>query len=437
MPHVLQKASQEPDVRIANLDDASDEDPDNNSINDSDSEEDIDRIVLGDKVLKIRSSAMEEKTTACNMLVCYAEELKEGFLPYVQDVSNIIVPLLKFYYNEEVREAAYEILPVLLHSAILAVYKNAGADINFVRQMLDYIWPNLIDAMSNEINLELLATCLNSISKIIEAVQLELVTPSMVESCFNHMEVIAKESEERRNTKMEDKDIDDDFEELDEEEEDEIGVISGISEVIEMFLIIFGDRLLPLLNQMMPYILKLIDRDLHPQMLNTGYSILDEIIKRSPAAVDKYLGEFFFRMLEDATHQDAGVRQDCLYGLGLLCSKYPVKMENHTPTILKQLLEVIQRFSVDKDDGSLEARDNAVSALGKFMVSFPMAVDANIVKMAFLENLPLKDDYAEAKLMHNQFVNMIQNNDPKVLGEGNQNLPRIIQVMIDKYIEKI
>lgn len=36
------------------------------------------------------------------MLCCYAEELREGFLPYVQPVTEIMVPLLKFWFHEEV-----------------------------------------------------------------------------------------------------------------------------------------------------------------------------------------------------------------------------------------------------------------------------------------------------------------------------------------------
>jgi hypothetical protein len=38
-------------------------------------------------VLAIRTSTLEEKATACNMIVCYLDELKEGFFPYLQEVS--------------------------------------------------------------------------------------------------------------------------------------------------------------------------------------------------------------------------------------------------------------------------------------------------------------------------------------------------------------
>ena len=48
----------------------------------------------------IRTAGLEEKSTACQMLVCYARELKEGFAAYTQEVVNIMVPLLKFYFHD-------------------------------------------------------------------------------------------------------------------------------------------------------------------------------------------------------------------------------------------------------------------------------------------------------------------------------------------------
>jgi hypothetical protein len=46
----------------------------------------IETITLGDKRIGIRTSVLEEKATACNMLCCYADELKEGFFPWIDQV---------------------------------------------------------------------------------------------------------------------------------------------------------------------------------------------------------------------------------------------------------------------------------------------------------------------------------------------------------------
>lgn len=44
---------------------------------------------MGDRKISIRTSVLEEKATACNMLCCYADELKDGFYPYVEQVRCI------------------------------------------------------------------------------------------------------------------------------------------------------------------------------------------------------------------------------------------------------------------------------------------------------------------------------------------------------------
>lgn len=48
----------------------------------------VETIYMGHRKVSIRTSVLEEKATACNMLCCYVDELKEGFYPYVADVSS-------------------------------------------------------------------------------------------------------------------------------------------------------------------------------------------------------------------------------------------------------------------------------------------------------------------------------------------------------------
>ena len=61
-----------------------------------------------------------------------------------------MVPLLKFYFHEEVRQAAVQAVPELLKSVYMAVSENKanGADMQYVKQMLDYVWQPLVEAMT-------------------------------------------------------------------------------------------------------------------------------------------------------------------------------------------------------------------------------------------------------------------------------------------------
>lgn len=95
------------------------------------------------KSFGIRTSGLEEKATACQMLVCYARELREPFAPYVEQVARIVVPHLKFYFHDGVRTAAAECLPPLLACANVQ-----GAE--YVNQLWQYICPELIKAIDLE-----------------------------------------------------------------------------------------------------------------------------------------------------------------------------------------------------------------------------------------------------------------------------------------------
>ena len=60
-----------------------------------------------------------------------------------------MLPLLKFYFHEEVRQAAVQAMPELLRSAYMAAEKGrAGADMGLVKRMLDFIWPPIMEAMA-------------------------------------------------------------------------------------------------------------------------------------------------------------------------------------------------------------------------------------------------------------------------------------------------
>ncbi|KAJ7419220.1 Importin-5 [Pitangus sulphuratus] len=60
-------------------------------------------VSIGDQQsFGIKTAGLEEKATACQMLVCYAKELKEGFVEYTEQVVKLMVPLLKFYFHDDI-----------------------------------------------------------------------------------------------------------------------------------------------------------------------------------------------------------------------------------------------------------------------------------------------------------------------------------------------
>jgi hypothetical protein len=50
------------------------------------------RMQVGENVMGIKTSALEDKATACHMLVVYLEELEDAFFPYLEQVAQELKP---------------------------------------------------------------------------------------------------------------------------------------------------------------------------------------------------------------------------------------------------------------------------------------------------------------------------------------------------------
>ncbi|KAK8961974.1 hypothetical protein KSP40_PGU006553 [Platanthera guangdongensis] len=161
MPPLLQAAQLKADVNITSAD--------SEDIYDSD-DDSIDIIIINNKRIGIRTSVLEEKATACYIICCYADELKEGFYPWIDQVVPTLVPLLKFYFHEQVRRAAVAAMPELLQSAKLAVEKGVaqGRDESYVKQLSDYIIPALTEALYVEPEEKICSSMLDTLNQCMQ-----------------------------------------------------------------------------------------------------------------------------------------------------------------------------------------------------------------------------------------------------------------------------
>lgn len=83
--------------------------------------------------MSINTFDTEEAEVAINMLSVMMEELKELFADYVERTTQIILPLVNYSTNEEIRKSAAKCLPSLV---ICAKCKNQDSAVNVTRAFL-------------------------------------------------------------------------------------------------------------------------------------------------------------------------------------------------------------------------------------------------------------------------------------------------------------
>eukprot|EP00798_Chlamydomonas_sp_ICE-L_P025737 gene25737-11397_t len=422
MPPLLKSARLDPDVKVKEADE-----------DDEDDDEDLERIPIGDKTITIRTSCLEEKATACNMLCCYADELKEGFFPYVKEVTDIMVPLLKFWFHEEVRRAAVQTIPELLRSAVLAVEKGHCTEQGFVKQMLEYVWPPLVEALGKEPDVDVQSTMLDSVSEIVDMVDASMLQEEWVSAVFVKFGNILTSAEERRQERLKRQGTEDfdeeELEALEEENQQEEELFDQVGSCLGAFLKKFNDAVLPFVEKIMPQIAPLLATNRNAEDRRIAVCVVDDLLEHSPAGRVKYFPIVLPILMEAVTSEHADLRQCAVYGLGVLASKSPDMFKSACPEALTRVAAIVSHPDANNDDNEM-ATDNAVSTLGKIMEFHADVVDVNQVASLWLSKLPLTADRVEAVSQHEVLVKLLEAQDARILGQGNQNMSKIVTTLV-------
>ncbi|KAK4780071.1 hypothetical protein SAY87_016177 [Trapa incisa] len=427
MPPLLQSAQLKPDVTITSADS-------DNEIDESD-DEGMETITLGDKRIGIKTSVLEEKATACNMLCCYADELKEGFYPWIDQVAPTLVPLLKFYFHEEVRKAAVSAMPELLRSAKLAVDKGLAQGRNeaYIKQLSDYIVPALVEALPKEPDTEICTSMLDALNECLQ-ISGPLMDQNQVKSIVDEIKQViiassSRKKERAERTKAEDFDAEE-GELLKEENEQEEEVFEQIGEILGSLVKTFKAAFLPYFDELSSYLTPMWGKDKTADERRVAICIFDDVAEQCGEAALRYYDTYLPFLLEACNDENADVRQAAVYGLGV-CAEFG-------GSVFKPLVgEALSRLNlVIKDPHAMQsdnimAYDNAVSALGKICQFHRDRIDASQVVPAWLHCLPIKGDLIEAKIVHELLCSMAERSDTELLGPSNQYLPKIVAVFAE------
>lgn len=424
MPPLLKTAALEPDVKITDAEDADEDDED----------DDVEYINLGDKLVAIRTSTLEEKATACSMIGCYVDELKAGFFPYVKQVADIMVPLLKFYFHEDVRRAAVQSVPQLLRSAELASETGVpGASKEFVAQLFAYTWEPLVAALKKEPDADIQATMLESISEVVDLVEPSLMAQPQVEAAFDGLRHVLKQAERRREARAK-RLLQEDFDEeeaeaLREENECEEELVDQVTTAIGSFLKRFGDAVLPYVESLMPHIAPMLDKSRTEEERRIALCVVDDLLEHSPLGRAKYAPQVLPVLLDGCAASHADLRQCAAYGVGVVAARAPEVLKPHAQDALMRIMAIIQHPSARDDDNEM-ATDNAISALGSLLQHHSDVLDGEAVAAAWVGALPIKGDAVEAVRAHAQLVAMLESQDVRVLGAGGKHIPHLVGVMV-------
>ncbi|KAI8430138.1 hypothetical protein MSG28_000535 [Choristoneura fumiferana] len=289
-------------------------------------------IPLGDQQnFGIKTAGLEDKASACEMLVCYARELKEAFAEYAEDVVKLMVPMLKFYFHDGVRTAAAESLPYLLECARIRGHQ-------YIEGMWAYILPELLKSIDSEPEQEVQVELLNSLAKCIEL---------LGTGCLGD-ESMAEVVEEQ----------------LADEDNGDVYGLSRVADVLHALMAAYREAFFPHLDTLLPHLVQLMAPQRPYSDRQWAICIFDDVIEfggqYSPACV-KYQDIFLEPMLGGLCSAEPEVRQAAAYGCGVLAQFGGLQFADACARAVPLLAAIV----AEPDSRSIEkinATENAISA---------------------------------------------------------------------------
>ncbi|XP_034952088.1 importin-5 [Chelonus insularis] len=424
MGPVLKTASMKPEVALL----------DNEDMEGVEGDLDWQFVSLGEQQnFGIKTAGLEDKASACEMLVCYARELKEGFADYAEEVVRLMVPMLKFYFHDGVREAAAESLPCLLECAQIK-----GPQ--YLEGMWAYICPELLKAIDSEPESEVLLELLFSLAKCIELLGAGCLNAAQMAEILRILDKLLNEHFERavaRLEKRKDEDYDDVVEEqLVDEDNEDFYTLNKIADILHALFITHKAAFYPYFDQICGHFVKLLAPERSWSDRQWALCVFDDVIEHGGPSCVKYQEYFLRPMLQYITDSSGEVRQAAAYGCGILGQFGGEAFAQACAEALPRLVEVINHPE-SRTPENINPTENAISAVTKILKYNNKAINVDEMLPHWLSWLPVTEDEDEAPHVYGYLCDLIEANHPLVLGPNNDNLRVLIRFFAEALYKEV
>ncbi|KAH8867944.1 Importin-5 [Schistosoma japonicum] len=328
--------------------------------------------------------------------------------------------------------AAAECLPFLLSSM-----KAKQPEV--VNVAWERVHKSLIRAVTNEPERDVVADHLQALANSIEAVGKAYVTSDQLAEIRNLLDHLFHEHFEKSDERLAQRQNEDydEFEEerlLSEKDEDEY-VLSKMCDIVHAVFVAFGVEALPFFQQLMVFCVKLLEQNRPWSDLQWGICLWDDVIEFTGAQSWQFHQFFLPTFVQAVHHQQPDVRQAVVYGIGVAAIHGGSEYNQILSDFVGPLIQLIEAPDSKSEENNL-CTENAISAITKIMKYRPEClppalggIDALIVR--WLGWLPIWDDTVETEHVYGYLCDLIEANNPVVIGPDNSNLPSIVRAIAE------
>lgn len=385
MPPLMELASAKADIQLLD---------DEDQIAKVQQEEGWEMVPLKGKVIGIKTSILEDKHMAIELIVIYAQQLEAAFSQYVLEImEKVSLPGLAFFFHDPVRVASAKSVPVLLNSIKKANAIGGGA--TTLQQLWDITVEKVLEVLSAEPAIDTLAEMYQCFYESVEVVGKNCLTSKHMAEFIESVKSTLEEYQKRVTQRAEDQHETEDGE---EESEDVLFAIEDdqtlLSDMNKAFHTIFKNQetsFLPAWQRLMPFYDAFV-RSGDSTQRQWALCVFDDVLEFCGDQSWSYQDHIRAPLIAGMQDAVPANRQAACYGVGVAAQKGGTNWSGFVAESLPILFQVCQLPQAREED-HVFATENACASIAKILQSNASKVQ-NIQEVVnhWLATLPVIND---------------------------------------------
>lgn len=401
VPPLLELASAKADIQLLD---------DEEQAAQIENEEGWELVPVKGKFIGIKTSTLDDKHTAIELIVIYAQHLQAAFEPYVNNIMDTIaIPGLAFFFHDPVRVASARAIPQLLNS-----YKKAHGDNS---PQLQELWTRTIEkvleVLSTEPAIDTLAEMYKCFYECLEVMDRPCLTSEHMSLFVASAQTVLDEYQMRVKDRADEIAANvGDGEEYDADEdeliaiEDDQTLLADMNKAFHTITKHETTAFLPHWERLLPYYSAFVTAA-DPTQRQWALCILDDILEFCGPQSWAYHEHIIQPLVAGMTDSVAANRQAAVYGAGVAAHKGGEPWADFAAQCLPLLFAACAVPDARGDD-DIYATENACASISKIL-HFARGHVENVqdVVAHWVDTLPIVNDDEAAPYAYNFLATLI------------------------------
>lgn len=365
-------------------------------------------VSLKGKIIGIKTSALEDKNTAIELITIYAEILEENFEPFVmQTMHKIAVPGLSFFFHDPVRVSSAKLIPQLLNS-----YKKAhGPQSPGFAEMWNQVAEKIIEVLSAEPTIDTLAEMYQCFYESVEAVGKNSLTQqhlqAFIESARSTLEDYQMRVKQRLEDQAESEDGDEENLDFEYAIEDDQNLLSDMNKAFHTIFKNQGNTFLSTWQKLVPFYDAFINSQ-DPTQRQWALCIMDDVLEFCGDESWNYKDHIMQPLASGLQDENAANRQAAAYGVGVAAQKGGLAWSDFVAASIPSLFQITQ-YEQCRTEENVFATENASASIAKILHYNASKVQSpQDIVATWIETLPITHDDEAAPYAYSFIVRLIE-----------------------------